>query len=170
MLPAGLNRDDINRLELYAENGKAKALYRGQTINFFELPAHLINVFRHEMKSMPHRISYLGIDKISNENERLEAYVCKEYGEFDNTPDYDGKKTTPEIYSKEVIEHFGITDRELEVLILVSNGMKTPEISEKLFISAKTAENHINNIKKKLNLNTAVALTRFSIINKIVTI
>jgi DNA-binding CsgD family transcriptional regulator len=45
---------------------------------------------------------------------------------------------------------FDLTRRELEVLTLLSQRMTDPEISERLFISTKTASNHVSNILTKL--------------------
>jgi DNA-binding NarL/FixJ family response regulator len=44
----------------------------------------------------------------------------------------------------------GLTRREREVLVLVSQGRTNREIAEKLFISEKTASVHVSNIMAKL--------------------
>ncbi len=43
----------------------------------------------------------------------------------------------------------GLTEREVEVLRLVALGFTDQEIAEKLFISPKTASNHVSNILRK---------------------
>lgn len=43
----------------------------------------------------------------------------------------------------------GLSRRELEVLHLVTDGLTTREIAARLFISAKTADRHIQNIYTK---------------------
>ena len=48
----------------------------------------------------------------------------------------------------------GLTDRELEVLKLVSAGFTNPQIATSLYISRKTAEHHVSNILMKLGLAT----------------
>jgi NarL family two-component system response regulator LiaR len=40
----------------------------------------------------------------------------------------------------------------MEVLKLVAEGLSNAEISERLFISEKTAKNHVSNILSKLHL------------------
>jgi DNA-binding NarL/FixJ family response regulator len=45
-----------------------------------------------------------------------------------------------------------LTDREREVLELIAQGLKNPEIAERLFVSPKTVRNHISNIFSKLQV------------------
>ncbi len=53
-----------------------------------------------------------------------------------------------------------LTTREREILGLLSNGKKTTEIAEKLFISKATANNHIQHILKKLGAHTRLEAIR----------
>jgi len=46
-----------------------------------------------------------------------------------------------------------LTNREIEVLKLIAEGMINKEIAKTLFISEKTVKNHISNIFKKLDVN-----------------
>ncbi|MEN1970247.1 response regulator transcription factor [Lentibacillus sp. N15] len=46
--------------------------------------------------------------------------------------------------------HHDLTDRELEVLLCVGNGMTNQEISEHLYIGIKTVKTHVSNILGKL--------------------
>jgi DNA-binding NarL/FixJ family response regulator len=55
-----------------------------------------------------------------------------------------------------------LTSREQEVLRLLAEGLSTKEISDKLFISPKTVENHRANIMKKLDLHSTFELVRFA--------
>ena len=57
----------------------------------------------------------------------------------------------------------GISDREREVLQLVARGHTYGEIGEQLHISAKTVENHVRNILKKLRLTRKNELIRYAI-------
>jgi len=57
------------------------------------------------------------------------------------------------------------TQREQEVLTLLSYGHTNGEIAEKLNISERTVESHRNNIMSKLNLKSRAELVRFAIDN-----
>lgn len=56
-----------------------------------------------------------------------------------------------------------LTPRENEVLRLVAKGYTYREIAEKLFISVKTVQNHVQNILTKLQLRKRYELMRYAI-------
>ena len=56
-----------------------------------------------------------------------------------------------------------LSDREVQVLRHVGQGMSTREIGELLFISAKTVEAHREHIKEKLGLSSSGELLRYAI-------
>src|SRR5438874_3574545 len=47
-----------------------------------------------------------------------------------------------------------LTDREMEVLTLVAQGLNNRDIAKELFISENTVKNHIRNILEKLHLHS----------------
>ena len=57
----------------------------------------------------------------------------------------------------------GLTPRENEILRLVAKGYTYREIAEKLFISVKTVQNHVQNILTKLQLRKRYELMRYAI-------
>ena len=56
-----------------------------------------------------------------------------------------------------------LSEREREVLQHVARGHTYREIGEDLFISAKTVENHVRNILKKLHLSRKQELIRYAV-------
>jgi DNA-binding CsgD family transcriptional regulator len=53
---------------------------------------------------------------------------------------------------------YGITRREKEIIGLLLDGQATKEIGDRLFLSAKTVENHVYNIYRKVNAKNRVQL------------
>ena len=56
-----------------------------------------------------------------------------------------------------------LTEREREVLECVAEGDRDTEIAERLFISKKTVQSHLDNIRTKLGLDNRAKLVRFAI-------
>ena len=55
------------------------------------------------------------------------------------------------------IQVIGLSDRELEVLYLVTQGLKNNEIAEKLFVSLDTVKKHLYRAYQKLEVNNRVS-------------
>ena len=67
-------------------------------------------------------------------------------------------------FSEDKIKEFDLSDRETEVLNLISQGFKNSEIAEKLFVSQNTIKTHIKNIYVKLDVKNRVeALKRVDV-------
>ena len=47
-------------------------------------------------------------------------------------------------------------------MVLLAEGVSTNQISEKLFISPKTVENHRSSIMRKLNLHSTYEVMRYA--------
>lgn len=56
-----------------------------------------------------------------------------------------------------------LSDREIEVIQLISNGLGNKQIAEKLFISTHTVTTHRKNIMSKVGVNNTASLVMFAI-------
>ncbi len=56
-----------------------------------------------------------------------------------------------------------LTERETEVLRLVAKGLTYKQIAERLFISHRTVQNHVQNVLGKLRLHTRYELVRYAV-------
>ena len=56
-----------------------------------------------------------------------------------------------------------LTDREIEVLRLVAKGLSYKDIAERLVLSHRTVQNHVQNTLSKLQLHNRVELARYAI-------
>ena len=58
---------------------------------------------------------------------------------------------------------YGLTERELEVLALIVEGLTNPEIAERLIISRSTAKTHVHSILQKLCINDRTKAAIFAV-------
>ena len=56
-----------------------------------------------------------------------------------------------------------LTDREIEIIKLIVEGLSNKDIAEKLFISPRTVDTHRTNLMKKLDVNNVAGLVRYAI-------
>ena len=56
-----------------------------------------------------------------------------------------------------------LTERETEVLKMVAKGMSYRQIAERLVLSHRTVQNHVQNTLRKLQMHNRVELTRYAI-------
>jgi DNA-binding NarL/FixJ family response regulator len=57
-----------------------------------------------------------------------------------------------------------LSDRELEVFRLVAEGLSNREVAERLYLSVKTVETHLDHLKAKLGLESSRELFRHAIV------
>ncbi len=73
---------------------------------------------------------------------------------------------TPDILQSPLLAE--LTEREIEIIKLISQGLSTKEIGDELFISPRTADTHRTNIMRKLDLHNVAEIVRFAFQNKLV--
>jgi DNA-binding NarL/FixJ family response regulator len=61
------------------------------------------------------------------------------------------------------VVHPELTERETEVLRMVAKGMSYKQIAERLVLSHRTVQNHVQNTLRKLQMHNRVELTRYAI-------
>jgi DNA-binding NarL/FixJ family response regulator len=69
-----------------------------------------------------------------------------------------GEKESPEIH---------LTQRELEIIRYIAEGLTAHEIADRLFISHRTVDTHRKNILQKLHLKNIAALTKYAADNNL---
>jgi DNA-binding NarL/FixJ family response regulator len=83
----------------------------------------------------------------------LAGLVLGEFRRLSDTPD--AAEADPEAPR--------LTDRETEVLRLVAKGLSYKQIAERLFLSHRTVQNHVQNTLRKLQMHNRVQLVRYAI-------
>jgi DNA-binding NarL/FixJ family response regulator len=61
-----------------------------------------------------------------------------------------------------------LTEREIEILTQIAEGLSNKEIGEKPFISHRTVDSHRTNLMKKLEVHNIAGRIRFAIKNSLV--
>lgn len=82
----------------------------------------------------------------------LAGLVLGEYRRLSEAPAESAGEETPRL-----------TDRETEVLRLVAVGLSYKQIAERLVLSHRTVQNHVQNTLRKLQLHNRVQLVRYAI-------
>lgn len=90
--------------------------------------------------------------KTSTASEIAEAIRATERGETVLEPEVTGKMMQKMVKSKETKRHEDLTNREYEILLLISEGKSNQEIADELFITLKTVKTHVSNILSKLEV------------------
>ncbi|MBC7864726.1 MAG: response regulator transcription factor [Bacteroidia bacterium] len=62
---------------------------------------------------------------------------------------------------------FGITEREMEIVQLISEGLSNKQIADKLFLSTHTVNTHRKNIMCKLGVNNTAGVVMFAVKNRL---
>jgi DNA-binding NarL/FixJ family response regulator len=78
-----------------------------------------------------------------------------------------GKKNKNQIHQDGVFIS-SLTDRELEVLKLISHELSSREIADKLFISTSTVDTYRKSLLKKLKVKNSIGLAMYAVKNNIV--
>ncbi len=63
-----------------------------------------------------------------------------------------------------------LSSRELDVLILIKDGLKNPEIAEQIGLSTKTVENHVRSILIKLGAKNRTDAVIIAVKNELIEI
>ncbi len=110
---------------------------------------------------------YILKDSESSELKRAIQSVCngENYIQASLIPALNNRLVNRDI-DKDKID--SLTNRELEVLIQVANGMSNKEIATNLNISERTVKNHISNIFKKIDVSDRTQAAVFAIRNNII--
>jgi non-specific serine/threonine protein kinase len=115
----------------------------------------------------PHRLrarSLLGDEAWEVALAEGRAMGLKEAIEYALSPEESSMTTpAPEQPSSTSEPPAGLTPREVEVLGLVATGMTNAQVAEKLFLSPRTVQRHLNSIYRKIGVGSRTAATRFAL-------
>jgi DNA-binding NarL/FixJ family response regulator len=58
-----------------------------------------------------------------------------------------------------------LTEREIEIVKLIADGLSNKEIGDRLFISHRTVDTHRTNLMSKLDVHNVAGIVKFAIVN-----
>ena len=100
-------------------------------------------------KNSPRQEMLEAISEVSNN----QIYICQEVKNILSEQMLNGDQTNPDINN--------LSDREMQIVRALKEGLSSKEIASELNISLKTVEVHRHNILKKLKLKNTVSLINF---------
>jgi len=100
-------------------------------------------------KNSPRQEMLEAISEVSNN----QVYICQEVKNILSEQMLNGDQANPDINN--------LSDREMQIVRALKEGLSSKEIASELNISLKTVEVHRHNILKKLKLKNTVSLINF---------
>jgi DNA-binding NarL/FixJ family response regulator len=100
-------------------------------------------------KNSPRNEMMLAITEVCNNH----VYVCQEVKNILSEQMLNGDQANPDINN--------LSDREMQIVRALKEGLSSKEIAAELSISLKTVEVHRHNVLKKLKLKNTVSLINF---------
>lgn len=174
-IPAGITDDHV---EFFAQGDSVFALMQGEIRKFEDWPSALLASIEEDMNSNPKAMEALAKANIVGESAVRSQYVKCRFSALDNEPDMiNGKLQSPEYtgcslrgscpYEGRLCDllkapYGTLTQREVEVLRLVPEGLADKEIADQLGISPLTVAVFMRNIREKTGAKNKAELVRFA--------
>jgi DNA-binding NarL/FixJ family response regulator len=137
-----------------------------QKIRKISPASRIIGVSMHSQPAYAKKMLQMGargyVTKNSSKEEMIQAilevhqgnkYICDEIKNIISDQLLDEKENSPNINT--------LTEREMQIINLIKEGLSSKEIANSLNISLKTVEVHRHNILKKLKLKNSASLVNF---------
>ncbi|ASN06574.1 response regulator [Virgibacillus necropolis] len=147
-------KPDVVLMDLMMENGNGIEATRTITDSKIDTKIIILTSFYDDKQVFPalEAGAFSYILKTSSAGEIVTAIKKASQGETVIEPKVAGKVMSS-FRTESPKAHDELTERELEVLICIGNGMTNQEISEKLYIGIKTVKTHVSNVLGKLDVH-----------------
>lgn len=162
-----INMDEINGIELLKRLSYEYPSIRIIILSMLNTSPYVLEAFNKGAKGyLVKNVSYEELLFGINHVYRGGRYLCEELAmllieNFNEKPIINNQ-------AEQFIKDFDISDRELEILQLISDGLTNVEIAEKLFLSKRTVEGHRQNLIDKAGVKNSASLIKLAVKNGIV--
>lgn len=99
---------------------------------------------------------------VLQENEQMRMQLNNFVAQLKENQPKEEQKDLPTLFEDKLIaiaEKYGLTERETDVLLQISNGLGNTEIAEKLYVSVNTVKYHTRNLYDKLHISKRTEIT-----------
>jgi DNA-binding NarL/FixJ family response regulator len=128
----------------------------------------VIMLTMHDEKAVIHKLIELGADGYLLKNSSKEELLVCIRGVLRNER-YISSEATAILLSVDEKKDTGplsqLTEREIEIVKLIADGLSNKEIGDRLFISHRTVDTHRTNLMSKLDVHNVAGIVKFAIVN-----
>lgn len=103
------------------------------------------------------------LTKGSDAEEMVQAILSVQHGKRYLSPEVAQQLALKHLSNEEASPFDSLSEREMQVMLMIVNGQKVQEISDKLCLSPKTVNSYRYRLFEKLSLNSDVELTHLAI-------
>ena len=132
----------------------------------------IVMLTMHDEKSLIRMLMDIGVHgyllKNSSKEELITALRHAINDKFFITDNLNSILLSPETQIKRPEILSELTEREIEIITLIADGLSNKEIGEKLFISHRTVDTHRTNLMSKLEVHNVAGIVKFAILNGLV--
>jgi predicted ATPase/DNA-binding CsgD family transcriptional regulator len=154
---AGANGEALRAAKLF---GTAEALMGATGYRLSPQESAMLEPYRAGARS---RLGEAGWDEALAEGRAMPMEAAIEYALSEERSSTATPSTTSEQPLSSTPDHPArLTPREIEVLGLVATGMTNPQVAQRLFLSPRTVQRHLNSIYRKLGVTSRAAATHFA--------
>ena len=155
---AGANGEALRAARLF---GTAEALMEATGYGRSPQESAMVEPYRASARS---RMGEVGWDEALAEGRTMSMKAAISYALSEARSSTATPQTTSEQPLSSTPDHPArLTPREIEVLGLVATGMTNPQVAQRLFLSPRTVQRHLNSVYRKLGVTSRGAATHFAV-------
>lgn len=162
-----IHMDGMDGLALIARLSEEFSQIRVVVLSMFNNSQHVFKAFQNGAHG--YLVKNIGYGELLYALQHVHKggrYLCEEVSMTLLEKMYDSPSLFPDV--DQLVAEMDISQRELEVLHLISEGYTNLEIAEKLFLSKRTVEGHRQNLIDKTGVKNSASLIKMAVKNGLI--